>query len=156
MKRINACRKGKVAERDAAKFLRSLGFADARRTQQHTGDAGDSDVVCPDSLPDVFIEVKSDRRARLGGAFLWKAYLKAVEQSEKSKQYPVVLWRQPGSGWRLYTIYKGAAGTFTGTAWTRMVLTWAQAMRQESPMTPEEKAQGWATRSPKITLDTPA
>ena len=50
--------KGKRGERELVKFLKSLGFEDAKRTQQHCGAAGDSDVVCPESLPNIHFECK--------------------------------------------------------------------------------------------------
>jgi len=40
------------------KFLKSLGFSDARRSRQFCGADGDADVVCPESLPNLFIECK--------------------------------------------------------------------------------------------------
>lgn len=55
---VNSKRKGKTGELEAVQFLKSLGFADARRTQQYNGVAGDADVSCPDSLPGLHIEVK--------------------------------------------------------------------------------------------------
>lgn len=55
---VNSKRKGRTGEQEAVTFLKSLGYADARRTQQYNGAAGDSDVVCPDSLPGLHIEVK--------------------------------------------------------------------------------------------------
>ncbi len=53
----NSIEKGKRGEREAVKFLKSLGYTDAQRTQQYNG-LGLSDVICPESLPDLHIEVK--------------------------------------------------------------------------------------------------
>lgn len=46
------------------------------------------------------------------------------------RSYPVVLWRQPGSGWRLYCRFHNTLGTFTGHTIAK-VLQWAQATAQE-------------------------
>ena len=91
-KRKNSCVKGKVGEREGAAYLKSLGFASARRTKQYTGSAGDSDIVC-DELPHVFIECKRDERCDVGTAFLTETVLKAVKQSGASASI-AILWRR--------------------------------------------------------------
>lgn len=53
---INSRQKGKRGEREAAAFLRSIGFETARRTMQYNGE-GVSDVMI-ETLPDLHIEVK--------------------------------------------------------------------------------------------------
>jgi hypothetical protein len=55
-KKVNSRQKGKRGERRAVAFLKSRGI-DARRTQQHCGAAGNSDVIATD-YPKAFIEVK--------------------------------------------------------------------------------------------------
>lgn len=56
MSGLKSRNKGKRGERELVKYLKSLGFSDARRTQQYCGD-GASDVICP-SLPGAYIECK--------------------------------------------------------------------------------------------------
>lgn len=88
---VNGCKKGKVGEREAAKYLREIGFPTARRTQQHNGD-GKSDVTI-DELPDVHIEVKFGYANGLDlGLAVW---LNAVHQARRdSAGCPwVVLWK---------------------------------------------------------------
>lgn len=55
---INSKQKGSRGERTVRDYLRGLGFADARRTAQYCGKAGDSDIVCPETLPNLHLEVK--------------------------------------------------------------------------------------------------
>ena len=88
----NSCRKGKVGEREAVNMLRSLGYTDAHRTQQHDG-MGLSDVTIPGF--DLHIEVKYGypKKDFSLGSQLWE---KAVNQAEKDSkgQNWVVLWRE--------------------------------------------------------------
>lgn len=56
---MSSQRRGKNWELKAVQLLKSLGFHDAERTAQHCGRDGQiGDVVCPESLPNVHIEVK--------------------------------------------------------------------------------------------------
>ena len=54
---INSNAKGKAGERLLCKYLKSLGYHDAQRTQQYNG-LGLSDVICPETLPNLHIECK--------------------------------------------------------------------------------------------------
>lgn len=107
--------KGKRGEREAVSFLKSIGFEDARRTQQYNGD-GDSDVVCPESLPHVHIEVKYgyDRnKFDLGSALLSDAVTQATEDCTEN-MVPVVLWRPKGCrAWRMTYPTLGVDGLYT-------------------------------------------
>ena len=99
---VNSKRKGSRGEREAANYLKSIGFEDARRTQQYNG-LGESDVVCPESLPNVHIEVKYgyDRRNFNLGTQLW---LDACQQAaDKSDDWLwCVLWRPKSvTYWRM-------------------------------------------------------
>lgn len=99
---INSRQKGKRGELAAVDFLKSLGFTDARRSQQFCGAAGDADVVCPSSLPNVFIEVKFD----VGGLrFGTKHYDTVIEQliadASSCKLFPVLLWKSSMRPWLL-------------------------------------------------------
>lgn len=89
----NSKRKGKRGELEAVKFLKSLGFEDARRTQQYNGD-GDSDVVCPDSLPRLSIEVKFgyDRTAFDFESAKFVAALYQADRDADGKPW-AILWR---------------------------------------------------------------
>lgn len=55
--KVNSRQKGKRGEREAVLLLRSIGFTEARRTQQYCGNAGASDVVLSPSST-VHVEVK--------------------------------------------------------------------------------------------------
>lgn len=106
--------KGKVGEREAVNFLKSLGFEDARRTVQFNGRDGKSDVVCPESLPNVHIEVKYgyERTAfDIGSQLFENATLQADVEAD-GKPW-IVLWRPKRcADWR---------GTFIG--FNTLVLT---------------------------------
>lgn len=93
--------KGKVGEREAVNFLRSLGFEDAQRTQQFNG-LGKSDIICPESFPRIHFEVKygyDKSKLDVHSSVL----LAACEQARFEAQGRpwVVLWRPKGnSNWR--------------------------------------------------------
>lgn len=55
---INQCKKGKRVELELVHFLKENGIVSARRTAQHCGKFGDSDVIAPDELPSFHIESK--------------------------------------------------------------------------------------------------
>lgn len=107
--------KGKRGEREAVSFLKSIGFEDARRTQQYNGD-GDSDVVCPESLPHVHIEVKygyNRHEFDLGTARFKDAVTQATEDCPEH-MVPVVLWRPRGNSiWRMTYPTLGVDGLYT-------------------------------------------
>lgn len=115
-KRVNSCEKGKVGERKAAEYLRSLGFADARRTQQHNGAEGLSDVICPESLPGVHIEVKYGVVGMDLGTGLFR---EACDQARRDAGYGswAVLWKPKRCRqWRLTILDE----------WTRGLATFAE------------------------------
>lgn len=90
---INSRDKGKRGERAAAEFLRELGFADARRTQQFNG-KGDGDVTCPDSLPRIHFEIKVGAQCHnyLGKAE-WLAACQQAKHDCPAGRVWVVLWK---------------------------------------------------------------
>lgn len=95
---MNSRAKGKFGELEAAKFLRSLGFA-AKRGQQYHGGPDSPDIVSED-LADIHFEVK--RVANLDLAT--EALEQALQQATREKhphQRAVVLWRPNRKGWRL-------------------------------------------------------
>lgn len=99
MARINSKRKGARCEREAAKYLVSLGFDGARRGQQFRGGADSPDVLCA-ALPLIHIECKADESIRLGTAALRDALIQSYDESGKDER-PVVLWKNNRTGWRL-------------------------------------------------------
>jgi hypothetical protein len=99
--------KGKRGERNARDWLKEMGFLDARRTAQHKG-TGTSDVECPESLPNVHIEVK------LWASFNARKLREACFQADRDKavgQRMVVIWRtteqKQAKQWRMCYLYKG-------------------------------------------------
>lgn len=82
--------KGKVGERELSRELARLFGVECHRTQQHCGDAGDSDVV---GLPGVFIECK-----RVQALNVPKAVAKAVEQCPDG-ELPAVFHRRNREPW---------------------------------------------------------
>jgi Holliday junction resolvase len=118
---VNSCQKGKRGEREAVKYLKSLGFADAVRTQQYNG-LGDSDVICPESLPGVHIEVKfGGGRMDLGLSGLHKAVTQARRDSDGGSW--VVLWKPMRQQWRLTWDAMGVVATVCGDEDIRTVLS---------------------------------
>lgn len=98
---VNSNQKGKRGEREAAEYLRSIGFTSARRAQQYCGNAGTSDLHV-DELPNVHIEVKfgySKSCIDIGNKGLANAF-KQSEEDADGKAF-CVLWRPLRAGWRL-------------------------------------------------------
>lgn len=85
---MNANRKGKVGERELAKFFREHGFSDARRGQQYQGSADSPDVV---GLPGHHVECK-----RVEALSLYAAYDQAVRDSGPG-DVPLVAHRKDGT-----------------------------------------------------------
>lgn len=112
---VNSRAKGKRGELEAVKYLKSLGYDDARRTQQYNGD-GYSDVIAPETLPILHIEVKFGYPLKtfdLGS----KCFREAVEQCVRdSNGLPwIVLWKPKGHRmWRGTTLVNGLLVTATG------------------------------------------
>lgn len=99
-KRTNSVEKGKRGERELVGLLKSLGFDDAERTEQHCGRNGDSDVRCPKSLPNIHFESKYGYPGMDHGTKLLDD-ARAQAASECGEKAPVVLWRPPRKCWRM-------------------------------------------------------
>lgn len=84
----------------AVAMLKRNGFADARRSQQYNG-LGGGDVVCPDSLPGLHIEVKGDRSIDIGNS-AWYAAVGQAMRDAKGAPW-CLLWHvhRQRRGWRL-------------------------------------------------------
>lgn len=99
-KRVNGCRKGKEAERQAAKYLTSIGFECKRSSLTGVKGAHDLDIAA--CLPNVHIEVKHDRSIRLGTKQLARACAQARDAAiETLCDNWAVLWFEQSRGWRL-------------------------------------------------------
>lgn len=88
----NSNRKGKVGEREIAKYLREHGFTDARRGQQFKGGADSPDVT---GLTGFHIEVKRVERLDLNAA---------MEQSIRDcgeNETPIVVHRRNNDYWKV-------------------------------------------------------
>lgn len=95
---VNSRQKGKRIEREAAKFLESLGFAGARRGVQYAGGHDSPDVVC-DALPNVHLEIKGNEAIDVGTKLLDDACIQAA--SDANGKPWAVLWKRNRTGWRL-------------------------------------------------------
>lgn len=111
-KRVNSCAKGKAGELKLVEFLRSIGFEDARRTQQHNGAAGKSDVVCEETLPNVHLECKYGVKGMdLGTKLLDDACDQAASDSATPKW--CVFWKPFGRSTWFMTCSIGNHGIVT-------------------------------------------
>lgn len=95
---VNSRQKGSRVEREASAYLRKLGFAGARRSQQFKGDAGSFDITC-EAIPNVCLEVKSREDIKLGSVVLDNALIKAAADAD-GKPW-AVLWKRNRIAWRL-------------------------------------------------------
>lgn len=89
---MNSNRKGKVGEREIARYLREHGFTEARRGQQFHGGADSPDVV---GLTGFHIEVKRVENLNLNAA---------MEQSIKDSgadEIPLVVHRRNDDYWKV-------------------------------------------------------
>lgn len=86
--KINSKNKGRVGEREFAKFLRAHGFSEARRGQQYSGIEGE-DVV---GIPNIHIECKRVERLNIHDA---------MNQSirDADDQIPIVAHRKNRTPW---------------------------------------------------------
>src|SRR5574343_1034648 len=100
--------KGKVGERLARDYLKSLGFGDARRGQQYSGTEG-RDVVCLESLPHIHWEVKYGYgRVDVGSKLLWGWWEQAKRDASPNNRVPMVLWKPDRARqWRLSCMSDG-------------------------------------------------
>lgn len=126
---VKSIDKGKRGEREAVKFLKSIGFEDARRTAQLNGLDGKSDVVCEQTLPHVHIEVKFGVKGMdLGTELLWSA-LEQADRDSAGVQAPVVLWKKHGGRtWILTWMDKIGMLTVSGPDDIRTVLLIAESL----------------------------
>ena len=100
MTRVNSIRKGKHGEREAAKYLRSLGF-DCRRGQQHAGGPESPDVV---GIPGIHIEVKFGVKGMdLGTKLLDEACVQSAGEAADNEPF-CVLWKRPRTRQWLLTV----------------------------------------------------
>ena len=118
MTKINSRQKGKRVEREAAAYLRSLGFEGAKRGQQHSGSPDSPDVKC-DGLS-VHLEVKGDQSIDLGLG-PWHDAIKQAQADAGSRPW-AVLWKRNRTAWRLTAEYAGTVATFVGDETIRCVL----------------------------------
>lgn len=111
-KRINSRAKGARIEREAARFLTSLGFPCERAARN--GVDGGEDLMLPDSLSHaVHIEVKGDESIDIGTRALADAMHQAFEAC-KGTQRPAVLWHRKRKGWRFSWYDMGVIVTVAG------------------------------------------
>ncbi len=106
--------KGKNGEREAAKYLNSLGFTAVRSCQLGVTDG--RDVIVKD-LPNVYLEVKRVEGLDLGTKQLMDAYEQSAAKcpgNNPGKEWPSgVLWRPNGKrAWR-FTFYDDKCGLVT-------------------------------------------
>jgi Holliday junction resolvase len=143
----NSRAKGCRGERLASEFLRSLGFASAKRTQQFNGLADQGDVSAQEELPDVHIEVK------VGSAAVWDLGVKkltdACDQARRdAKGKPwVVLWKPDRKCWRLTTEMQPEGcpvglATVTEEVSIQAILYSKQMSAASPPKRQKRKAQG--------------
>ena len=85
---INSKNKGRVGEREFAKFLRAHGFSEARRGQQYSGIEGE-DVI---GLPGHHVEVKRVERLNIHDAMNQSI-------SDANEQIPIVAHRKNRTEW---------------------------------------------------------
>lgn len=110
MPKINSRQKGKRVEREAAAYLRLLGFEGAKRGQQHSGSPDSPDVRC-DGL-NVHLEVKGDQSIDLG-LIAWHDAIKQA-QSDAGERPWAVLWKRNRTAWRLTCTLAGSIVTLVG------------------------------------------
>lgn len=113
--RIQSRAKGKRIEREAAAFLREIGFPSARRGQQHRGGKDSPDVIC-DELAGVHLEVKGDERINFETAAMRKAVEQAHRDSGRGAQTWGLLWKHNRACWKLTFLAESPAvfATVTG------------------------------------------
>ena len=99
----NSKRKGKRGELELVKLLKSLGFHDAKRSQQYKGTADSCDVECSDTLPNVHFECKVGYSGRLDhGTDLLESFRdKAMEELMGTTKRAVIFWKPDRKCWRM-------------------------------------------------------
>lgn len=107
---MNSRNKGKRIEREAVAYLRSLGFASARRTAQVRGkNDGAPDIECAE-LRGVHIEVKGNERIQVGSRD-WRDAVNQVKRDSNGGEW-VLLWRRKSLPWCLTCDVRGHSVTF--------------------------------------------
>lgn len=94
---INQCRKGKRVELELVHFLKDNGLASARRSEQHNGCEGLSDVLVPE-LPHFHIESKGTKPSELPQSKL-RDWIVQMDRDCPSNQIPVLFWKANGKEW---------------------------------------------------------
>lgn len=145
---VNSKQKGSRGEREAAEYLRGLGFASARRTQQYNGD-GKSDVVA-DELPHVHIEVKYGYASGFDiGSAKWQD---ACDQAYRdSGEHPnwCVLWRKKGDNiWKL-SLFSFALNCIVTVAGDAAITNCLRRLNLEGPKLDSERLTPLAERGGK-------
>ena len=110
---MNSRQKGKVGEREAVHLLKSMGFDDAVRAAQVSGKFS-ADVLCPESLPSLHLEIKYGYPAEKGlcvnGGIL-SAACQQAEEDANGKPW-CVLWRPKRyRGWCATALIGGRIAT---------------------------------------------
>lgn len=105
---VNSRQKGARIEREAAKFLCSLGFKAERMAR--IGKSAD-DLFVKD-LPNVHIEVKGNKAMSIWSDLLFDAWFQANTYCNGRK--PVVLWKLPFRDWCLTWIENACEVTTVG------------------------------------------
>lgn len=113
---MNSRAKGARIEREAAKFLSSLGFAAERNGRN--GYSAD-DLRCP-ALANVHVEVKGDESIDIWTKPLDDAYAQARENA--GDRVPVVLWKRKRRDWCLTWVTGGVLVTTVGGERIKQVL----------------------------------
>ena len=151
MNRTNSCQKGKRVEREAAAYLRSLGF-DARRGQQHAGGPDSPDVVVAD-LPHVHHEVKGIASMDIGTVALSNALAQATRDAGPDK-LPVCLWKPLRKPWRLSWIEHGVQLTTADPDAIRATLHRLNACGNSAgPFSGVDQAYGETSRSSRQSFE---
>ncbi len=91
---MNSCLKGKRGEREAAAAIRALFGTAAKRSQQHCGAYGDSDL-CPDAIPGYHVEVKN--LAKVAAL----KHLKQAASDAKDGRTPLVVIKGSRTPWHV-------------------------------------------------------
>lgn len=121
---MNSRAKGCVGEREAATFLRGIGFT-ARRGQQFAGGPDSPDVIV-EELPSVHFEVKRDARVCFERNEFELAWQQAIEDARG--RAVALLWRGNNQVWRLTFAATSPALRLTahGDGDIRHALLWLQ------------------------------
>jgi Holliday junction resolvase len=130
----NQRQKGARGEREAAKLLRDLGFAGARRGQQFRGGYDTPDVIC-EALPDILFEVKQDQSVKPGTKRFEDVWSKLASDAvgPTGFVYPALLWRHDRGPWHMTFIAENPHQrvTVTGPEEIKRALRWLQGLEEE-------------------------